>query len=723
VNQDLAFRLRAEVSGQQAIDKFKSSMEGINRSAGSVASGLSTLTRGMKLLAGAFVVREAVQFGKSILDAGDELNKLAQKTGIGVQALSGFKDAAALADVPVENLGVGLKKLAVNIVEASTGGAQAQAAFKAVGISVKDAGGQVKPTEVVFKELADRFQKMPDGAAKAALAVKLFGKSGSDLIPLLNSGSDALSEFGQALDGDFAARAEAFNDTLTRIGLQLRDSGVAAFKELLPTLQEIGTAFEEFKSGEDAVGIVQALAEAARITAVVVVGFGEALVNGADAVITLGRSITLGLINTLVNLGDEIKTRASQLKSFVTGDFAAAMQQGDALAERQAAREKARIELNDDLLNGFAARSRKRTEETLAFGNRLLGANSGSILFGKGQSQAIENTKPPPQNDTRKQAADLDALTKATKAARQENRDRVKEFIEQQELENKQRKDALGDLQFTVIELERVREARRLDAEAVRYSKTMTEEQRAELMKATEAIKEQRLAIIALEQEQQRSFQGGLMRGLREYADEATNVGKQIEDATKNSFNSMADALTDFVMGGKLDFASLANSIIKDLIRIAIQSSITGPLAGALGQGLSGLFGGVAGGAISGGGASALAVTTSANGNVMTANGPIPLRTYSKGGVAKSPQLSIFGEGSTPEAYVPLPDGRTIPVTISGSGSGAISVVTNINMSTGEESSESSSEKGKELGSLISATVKGQIQKEMRPGGLLAKAR
>lgn len=56
--------------------------------------------------------------------------------------------------------------------------------------------------------------------------------------------------------------------------------------------------------------------------------------------------------------------------------------------------------------------------------------------------------------------------------------------------------------------------------------------------------------------------------------------------------------------------------------------------------------------------------TFSANGNVMTADGPIQLNRYAKGGIARRPQLSIFGEGSTPEAYVPLPDGRSIPVTI-----------------------------------------------------------
>lgn len=55
-----------------------------------------------------------------------------------------------------------------------------------------------------------------------------------------------------------------------------------------------------------------------------------------------------------------------------------------------------------------------------------------------------------------------------------------------------------------------------------------------------------------------------------------------------------------------------------------------------------------------------------ANGGIMSEHGSVPLRKYAKGGIATSPQLALFGEGSHNEAYVPLPDGRTIPVTMTG---------------------------------------------------------
>jgi hypothetical protein len=58
-----------------------------------------------------------------------------------------------------------------------------------------------------------------------------------------------------------------------------------------------------------------------------------------------------------------------------------------------------------------------------------------------------------------------------------------------------------------------------------------------------------------------------------------------------------------------------------------------------------------------------------ARGGIMTQWGAVPLRAYAGGGVANQPQAAIFGEGSTPEAFVPLPDGRSIPVAMKGGGS------------------------------------------------------
>ena len=198
----------------------------------------------------------------------------------------------------------------------------------------------------------------------------------------------------------------------------------------------------------------------------------------------------------------------------------------------------------------------------------------------------------------------------------------------------------------------------------------------------------------------QRAFEladpgAGFSKALRTLGEETEQVGKQMEAVTTRAFNGMTDALTNFVMTGKLDFRTLATSIISDLIRIQIQRSITLPMANALG----GMFG-------------------FANGGVMTSAGPLPLRTYAGGGVASSPQLAVFGEGSMNEAYVPLPDGRSIPVTMRQGGSGAGDVF-NISVNVAEGGTTSTAGQGQDLGRAISSAVRQELLNQKRAGGLL----
>lgn len=75
----------------------------------------------------------------------------------------------------------------------------------------------------------------------------------------------------------------------------------------------------------------------------------------------------------------------------------------------------------------------------------------------------------------------------------------------------------------------------------------------------------------------------GAQRALLNYADESSNVFAQTESAVTNAFKGMEDALVQFAMTGKLDFKSLANSIISDLIRIQLRASMMQMFSGLLG--------------------------------------------------------------------------------------------------------------------------------------------
>ena len=93
------------------------------------------------------------------------------------------------------------------------------------------------------------------------------------------------------------------------------------------------------------------------------------------------------------------------------------------------------------------------------------------------------------------------------------------------------------------------------------------------------------------------------------------------------------------------------------------------PIKQAITQGLGSLFGGSSGSGAGGGHSS------SAWGNVLSPRGPIAL---AGGGVVTSPHIALIGEGAMNEAVVPLPDGRRIPVQLSGRGGGGHTFVTQI---------------------------------------------
>ena len=83
----------------------------------------------------------------------------------------------------------------------------------------------------------------------------------------------------------------------------------------------------------------------------------------------------------------------------------------------------------------------------------------------------------------------------------------------------------------------------------------------------------------------------GAEEGLANYLDQVADTYGKVEDIFTKAFKGMEDALVDFVTTGKLDFTSLANSILADITRIIVQQNIMGPLAKAVqGGDLGGSF-------------------------------------------------------------------------------------------------------------------------------------
>jgi lambda family phage tail tape measure protein len=208
------------------------------------------------------------------------------------------------------------------------------------------------------------------------------------------------------------------------------------------------------------------------------------------------------------------------------------------------------------------------------------------------------------------------------------------------------------------------------------------------------------------------SIGAGFKQGLNQYIEQIGTLRDSISGMTTQAFKGLEDQLAALATTGKANFADFAQSIIADMSRIIIQQTIMKPLLSALG----GLFPSPS----AAGGLGSFGFTIPslmANGGIMTSMGAMPLRTYAGGGIASSPQMALFGEGSMNEAYVPLPDGRRIPVAMQGGGGGT-SVVVNVDAKG--TSVQGNGGRGDQLGKVLSAAVQAELIKQRRPGGLLA---
>jgi len=234
-----------------------------DRTARQLNSAFSTLKGTLATIGVGLSAAGLTAFFKSGIDKADELGKLSQKVGVTVESLSALKFAADLSDVSIEQLQTSLVQLAKHAVEAQAGGNESADAFNALGIAVNDAAGQLKPTEELLLAVAERFAGMEDGAGKTAIAMRLFGRSGAELIPLLNQGRagiEALRKEAVITSTEMARAAEQFNDNLKRLGTSSEKLKLQVAEGLLPALNRVATAMlEASQNGEGLLGKLKAL--------------------------------------------------------------------------------------------------------------------------------------------------------------------------------------------------------------------------------------------------------------------------------------------------------------------------------------------------------------------------------------------------------------------------------------------------------------------------------
>ena len=242
----------AKTVGAGSIKRLGNSMQGVTGRVKNLRLAMGGLNKtfgafGLIISGGAFV-----GLVKGAIDSADAFGKMSDQTGIAANNLQAYVNAGKLAGVGQETIDKGLRRLAQSMREADQGVATYSDSFNALGLSVRDSEGNLKSSETVLGEIADRFADLPDGATKAAISMEIFGRSGASLINLLNGGSAALSEFNYAVSDEFAQNAEFFNDQIAVLGIRFDGFRKQLTDALLPTLNNlIGVFSDLFSSQQD----------------------------------------------------------------------------------------------------------------------------------------------------------------------------------------------------------------------------------------------------------------------------------------------------------------------------------------------------------------------------------------------------------------------------------------------------------------------------------------
>lgn len=261
---ELVIDIRADVA------RLQSDMQQVKASVDAFSSQLTRAAQAIGTAFATFAAGAVAQFVKQQVDAANAVQDLSEKTGLSTQAISELQYAAKLSATDAETLNGGMQKLSLNMTAAAGGSAKAQAAFRALGVDVTAADGTLRSTDDVFRDLADRFAEMPNGAAKTAAAVAVFGKSGAELIPTLNNGSAGLQQlaeeaakYGAVVGADVAAQSGRFNDILDKGTMVAEGLARSVAEGALPTLNNLGEALLDAGTSAELYARVAAASEAA----------------------------------------------------------------------------------------------------------------------------------------------------------------------------------------------------------------------------------------------------------------------------------------------------------------------------------------------------------------------------------------------------------------------------------------------------------------------------
>lgn len=199
-------------------DKFSASLKGAQKRLEEFGESAKEVGKQIATVAG-IATTAFLASAKLFADMGSQLNDASIRTGASVEALSELQYAASLAGVSTEALEKSYRNLGKTLVAAQDGSLEAIQSLGELGLTASDVLGL--SIDKQFDLIADRISSIEDPLIRSTMAMKLFGKGGTEILPLLNDGSKGMAELreraralGLTISTDAAKAADEFGDSL-----------------------------------------------------------------------------------------------------------------------------------------------------------------------------------------------------------------------------------------------------------------------------------------------------------------------------------------------------------------------------------------------------------------------------------------------------------------------------------------------------------------------------
>ena len=277
------------IEAGKAYVKFLLDDKGFKKGLASISAKMQSIGK-IGLAATAPLVAGFTAATAAFVSAGDELDKMSARTGFSAEALSELKYAAGQSGTSIGAVEKAAKRMQVGILDASKGTGTLFESLQQLGVDLELLKQQ--SPEQQFLTLSRAIGSIEDPTLKSALAQKVFGKSGTELLPLLNAGAEGMDalrkrahELGLVLTTEDATAAAILGDNLDDLKLQVMAMATQVGSAIAGPLTDFAKSLQEtlasviswIKRNPDLVKSIAAITSVALVASAAVTGIGIAL--------------------------------------------------------------------------------------------------------------------------------------------------------------------------------------------------------------------------------------------------------------------------------------------------------------------------------------------------------------------------------------------------------------------------------------------------------------